>query len=44
MFFTESDFEQAIIELLQNLGYTHIYAPDLNRADFSDPLMGWRFA
>ncbi len=39
MFFTESVFEQAIIELLQNLGYTHIYAPDLNRTDFSDPLM-----
>lgn len=37
--FTESIFEQAVIELLQTLGYTHIYAPDLNREDFSDPLM-----
>ena len=39
MFFNESTFEQAVIELLQGLGYTHIYAPDLNREDFSDPLM-----
>ena len=37
--FTENTFEQAVIELLQGLGYTHIYAPDLNREDFSDPLM-----
>ena len=39
MYFTEDMFEQAVIELLQGLGYTHIYAPDLNREDFSDPLM-----
>ena len=39
MHFTEDMFEQAVIELLQGLGYTHIYAPDLNREDFSDPLM-----
>ena len=37
--FTENTFEQAVIELLQGLGYNHIYAPDLNREDFSDPLM-----
>ena len=39
MFFNENTFEQAVIELLQGMGYTHIYAPDLNREDFSDPLM-----
>ena len=39
MHFTEDMFEQAVIELLQGMGYTHIYAPDLNREDFSDPLM-----
>lgn len=37
--FTEDTFEQAIIELLQNLGYEHIYAPDLNRDDYSSPLL-----
>ena len=39
MFFTEDMFEQAVIELLQNMGYTHIYAPDMNRDDFSSPIM-----
>ena len=34
--FTENTFEQAVIELLQGLGYAHIYAPDLNREDFSE--------
>lgn len=29
--FTEDTFEQAIIELFENMGYTHIYAPDMNR-------------
>ena len=31
--FTESTFEQAIIELCENTGYTHVYAPDLNRTN-----------
>ena len=39
MSFTEEKFEQAIIELLQNLGYSHIYAPALNREDFSSPFL-----
>ena len=37
--FTESTFEQAIIELFENMGYTHIYAPDLNRTDYTRPLL-----
>ena len=31
MMFSESTFEQAIIELFENMGYTHIYAPDMDR-------------
>lgn len=38
MHFTEDMFEQAIIELFENMGYTHIYAPDLER-DYSSPLL-----
>ncbi len=36
--FTEADYENAIIELFQNMGYTHIYAPDLENRDFCSPL------
>ena len=39
MFFTEDTFEQAVIELFERLGYTHIYAPDMNRTDYSSPLL-----
>lgn len=39
MHFTEELFEQAVIELLQNMGYTHIYAPNMGRTDFSSLLM-----
>lgn len=39
MLFTENTFEQAVIELLQNMGYSHIYAPNMGRTDFSSPLM-----
>lgn len=39
MHFTEELFEQAVIELLEKMGYTHIYAPDMNREDFSSPLL-----
>ena len=38
MHFTEELFEQAVIELLENIGYTHIYAPDMER-DYSSPLL-----
>ena len=39
MLFNEDTFEQAIIELFENMGYTHIYAPDMNRTDYSRPLL-----
>lgn len=39
MLFTENTFEQAVIELLQNMGYSHIYAPNMGRTNFSSPLM-----
>lgn len=38
MHFTEDMFEQAIIELFENMGYGHIYAPDMER-DYSSPLL-----
>ena len=38
-FYTEADYENAIIELFETMGYTHIYAPDMGRTDFSDPLL-----
>ena len=37
--FTEDTFEQAVIELFETMGYTHIYAPDLDRADTTRPLL-----
>lgn len=37
--FNESIYENAIIQLFEGMGYTHIYAPDLNREDFSSPLL-----
>lgn len=37
--FTEEMFENAVIELFENMGYTHIYAPDMDRTDYSDPLL-----
>ncbi len=40
--FTESTFEQAIIALFETMGYTHIYAPDLNRTDYTRPLLDER--
>lgn len=30
MIFSEATFESAIIELFENMGYTHIYAPDMD--------------
>ena len=38
MHFTEELYEQAIIELFEKMGYTHIYAPDMER-DYSNPLL-----
>ena len=31
MSFTEDTYEQAVIELFENMGYNHIYAPDMDR-------------
>ena len=39
MSFTESTYENAVIQLFESMGYTHIYAPDMGREDSSDPLM-----
>lgn len=36
--FTEDTYEQAIIELFQTMGYSHIYAPDMDR-DYSSALL-----
>ena len=38
MRFTEADYENSVIELFQSLGYSHIYAPDLER-DYSAPFL-----
>ena len=37
-FYTEADYENSIIELFQNMGYRHVYAPDLEDRDFQSPL------
>ena len=37
--FTEEMFENAVIELFEKMGYTHIYAPNMDRQDYSDPLL-----
>ncbi|MGN0812132.1 MAG: type I restriction endonuclease subunit R [Candidatus Coproplasma sp.] len=37
--FNENTYEQAIIELFKNMGYSHIYAPDIER-DYTSPIMG----
>lgn len=36
--FDESNYEKSIIELFQNLGYSYVYGPDVER-DFHDALM-----
>lgn len=35
--FTEADYENSIIELFENMGYQHVYGPDIER-DFYSPL------
>ena len=39
--FNESSYENSIIELLQNLGYTYVYGPDMDRSPeaIRDPFM-----
>ena len=29
--FTESNYENALLELLDNLGYDHLYGPEIER-------------
>ena len=36
--FTEDTYEQAIIELFENMGYDHLYAPDMER-DYTSPFL-----
>ena len=35
--FTEASYENSLIELFQEMGYTHVYGPDVVR-DFKSPL------
>ena len=37
--FTENSYEDAVIELFENMGYTHIYGPDMQLRDFKCPVM-----
>ena len=37
MSYTEADYENAVIQLLEEMGYTHIYGPDIDR-DYKSPL------
>lgn len=37
--YTEANYENSIIELFQNMGYRHVYAPNLER-DIRSPLYG----
>lgn len=37
MSFTESNYENAVLQLFQNLGYNYIYGPDIDR-DYHSPL------
>jgi len=36
-FYNEASYENSVIELFENLGYTHVYGPDIER-DFKSPL------
>lgn len=36
--FNEDTFEQAVIELFEGMGYTHLYGPDIDR-DYTSPLL-----
>ena len=35
--FTEENYENSVIELFKDLGYTHVYGPDIER-DYNSPL------
>ena len=34
----ENAYEASIIELFQNMGYVHVYGPDIDNRDFTSPL------
>ena len=36
-FYTEADYENSVIELFKEMGYTHVYGPDIER-NFHSPL------
>lgn len=36
--YTEQSYENSVIELFQNMGYTHVYGPDIENRDFYCPL------
>ena len=36
--YTEESYENSVIELFQNMGYQHIYGPDIETRDFYSPL------
>ena len=36
-FYTEADYENSVIELFQEMGYRHVYGPNIER-DFNSPL------
>ena len=35
--YSEADYENTIIELFENMGWRHVYGPDIQR-DYRDPL------
>ena len=37
MAYTEANYENAVVQLIEQLGYTHVYGPDVER-DYTDPL------
>lgn len=37
MSYSEANYENAVIQLIEQLGYTHVYGPDVER-DYTDPL------
>ena len=36
-FYTEADYENSVVELFRNMGYQHVYGPEIER-DFGSPL------
>ena len=38
MLFTEDTFERAVLEIFQNLGYTFLHGPDIDR-DYTSPIL-----